>query len=189
MCEKCNSDEEGRRKRELVSLEEVREEASIYVGESARSLQERARDHWSDLKSKNEDSHMYKHWLTSHGKDPEPPEFRIRVVKFCTSALVRQIGEATRILLRKNVLNSRAGYNRSGVARLTLGTETFTNSGWMEKTNSATLLENEGRQAMSRRADEEEAEDTNGMKRKGKEDRRSRKKRKSKKLKYARIEN
>ena len=117
MCEKCNPDEEGRRKRELVSLEEVREEASIYVGESARSLQERARDHWSDLKSKNEDSHMYKHWLTSHGNDPEPPEFRIRVVKFCTSALVRQIGEATRILLRKNVLNSGAGYNRSGVAR------------------------------------------------------------------------
>ena len=171
-------------------MEEVREEASIYVGESARSLQERARDHWSDLKSKNEDSHMYKHWLTSHGNDPESPGFRIRVVKFCTSALVRQIGEATRILLRKNVLNSRAGYNRSGVARLTLGTETFTNPGWMEKANSATWLENEGRQAMSRRADEVEAEEsTKGRKRKGEKDKKSRKNRKCKKLKYARIAN
>ena len=83
---------------------------------------------------------------------------------------MRQIGEATRILLRKNVLNSRAGYNRSGVARLTLGTETFTNPGWMEKANSATLLETEGRQAMSRRADEDEDFENNGMKRKGEEE-------------------
>ena len=64
---------------------------------------------------------MYKHWLTSHLEDPETPKFNIRVAKFCTYALERQVGEATRILLRKHVINSRAEYNRSAVARLTLG--------------------------------------------------------------------
>ena len=35
----------------------------------------------------------------------------------------RQISEATRIALRKNCLNSKAGFNRSGVTRLTLKPE------------------------------------------------------------------
>ena len=67
--------------------------------------------------------HMFKHWMTVHHDDNVPPEFEIRVVKYCSTALERQIGEATRILLRRNVLNSKAGYNRSGVARLTIREE------------------------------------------------------------------
>ena len=35
----------------------------------------------------------------------------------------RQVGEATRIWLRGNTLNSKAGYNRSGLTRLTLRQE------------------------------------------------------------------
>ena len=57
--------------------------------------------------------------MTVHHDDNAPPEFEIRVA----TALERQIGEATRILLRRNVLNSKAGYNRSGVARLTVREE------------------------------------------------------------------
>ena len=45
------------------------------------------------------------------------------MVKFCRDVLTRQVGEATRICLRSNCLNSKAGYNRSGISRLTLKPE------------------------------------------------------------------
>ena len=99
-----------------------REFPSIYVGESARSLSERAAEHWSDFRVKEEDSHMLKHWMLQHGGQGEP-RFRFEVVKFCGDALTRQVGEATRISLRENCLNSKAGYNRSGISRLALKPE------------------------------------------------------------------
>ena len=45
------------------------------------------------------------------------------MIRFCRDALSRQVGESTRITLRGNCLNSKAGYNRSGISRLTLKPE------------------------------------------------------------------
>ena len=88
-------------------------------GESARSLSERSMNHHKDLASKLDESHMLKHWQNSHGGVGKP-EFRFQVVKYCRTALERQVGEATRIALRGSTLNSKAGINRSGAARLSL---------------------------------------------------------------------
>ena len=58
-----------------------------------------------DLASKLDESHMPKHLQNSHGGIGEP-EFKFQVFKYCRSAL-----------------DSKAGYNRSGVARLSLRPE------------------------------------------------------------------
>ena len=57
--------------------------------------------------------------MTHHGGQGEP-DFRLEVVKFCRDTLTRQVGEAVRIQYRGNTLNSKAGYNRSGLSRLVL---------------------------------------------------------------------
>ena len=38
----------------------------VYVGESSRSIHERALEHDGDYRGQKDDSHMMKHWLTSH---------------------------------------------------------------------------------------------------------------------------
>ena len=123
ICELCNPREEKETKNKTwEDLRDKRETPSIYVGETSRSICERAKNHWKDLEGRDEDSHMLKHWESSHGGEGKP-KFRFKIVKFCRSALERQVGEATRILLRGNTLNSKAGYNRSGLTRLTLRQE------------------------------------------------------------------
>ena len=119
-CELCNPKQERMEKKKGEQLEDKRDEPSIYVGETSRSLAERTTEHWKDVTNKEEESHMMKHWSMKHDMEGGPPKFRFEVVKFCRTALERQISEATRIALRKNCLNSKSGYNRSGVTRLTL---------------------------------------------------------------------
>lgn len=50
-----------------------------------------------------------------------------KVDKFYSSYLERLVGEATRILLRKN---SKSCYNRLGIARLSLNPDEVMNAGW-----------------------------------------------------------
>ena len=117
-CVICNPEGEMYQK-DGKELEDKRENPSIYVGESGRSLHERSKEHWADFVARSEDSHILKHWLTHHGGQGEP-DFRLEVVKFCRDTLTRQVGEAVRIQYRGNTLNSKAGYNRSGLSRLVL---------------------------------------------------------------------
>ena len=93
---------------------------SIYVGETGRSLHERAREHCGAFRAETEDSHILKHWANHHGREGQP-NFQIRVVKYCKDALSRQVGEAVRIGYRGQTLNSKGGYNRCGLSRLVLG--------------------------------------------------------------------
>ena len=96
---------------------------SIYVGESARSLAERSREHWGDFNKGKIESHMYTHWQEAHrGEDPSP-HFNFRVVKSFKSALSRQVAEAVRIQLRGSVLNVKGLYNRSKLTRLVVDEE------------------------------------------------------------------
>ena len=95
---------------------------------------------------------MLKHWKTVHSEEQGGPQFRFQIVRFCKSALERQIGEATRISLRGNCLNSRAGYNRSGVTRLTLRPEDAPTK--TTGRDVADRLIKEGEAAMEKRAGE-----------------------------------
>ena len=100
-------------------MEDKRENPSIYVGESGRSLHERSKEHQADFEAKSGDSHILKHWIAHHGGQGKPA-FKLEVVKYCRDTLSRQVGEAVRIQYRGNTLNSKAGYNRSGLCRLVL---------------------------------------------------------------------
>ena len=92
---------------------------SLYVGETCRSVQERAKEHWTDYRRGCKDSHILKHWVLHHNSEGEP-HFVMKVVQYHRSALSRQVGEAIRIQRRGVTLNSKAGYNRSALTRLTL---------------------------------------------------------------------
>ena len=119
ICADCNPGAIG--KGELKIVEQ--EEPSIYVGETARSIYERGKEHWEAWKSRREDSHIYKHMELHHG-GKEDPNFVFKVVQFHRSALSRQVGEAVRIRRRGGeggILNSRSEYSRCRITRLTLG--------------------------------------------------------------------
>ena len=66
---------------------------SIYVGESARSIFERAGEHWKSYEKRNPDSHIWKHHLIHHEGEGEP-EMRFKVLGTFRTALSRQIAEA-----------------------------------------------------------------------------------------------
>ena len=86
-CEVCNPEEEVRaRKSQKLSGRE-----GVYVGESRRSLYERAGEHIADARSMNEDSHMVKHWATSHPEMETAPNFKIKIIVSFQDSLTRQI--------------------------------------------------------------------------------------------------
>jgi hypothetical protein len=122
-CQICNP-EDGKEKvrKDGRDLADGGKYPSVYVGESGRSLHERAREHWADFDGRQTDSHILKHWMVHH-KGQGTPDFRIRVIKYCKDALSRQVGEAVRISYRGQTLNSKSGYNRSGISRLVLEEE------------------------------------------------------------------
>ena len=114
-CLLCNPvDEKG--KKDGKELEDKGPFPSIYVGESGRSLHEHAAEHWADFTAKSSDSHILKHWEIHHGGTGSP-KFKIGVIKYCRDALSRQVGEAVRISMRGQTLNSKSGCNRSGLSR------------------------------------------------------------------------
>ena len=76
-CGKCNPP--GSRKvADQEGLGEKRDIASLYVGESARSLHERAGEHWRDAEAEKEESHMVEHQAAAQGGERNP-EFNFRV--------------------------------------------------------------------------------------------------------------
>ena len=65
----------------------------------------------------SDDSHMMKYYTSAH-PGIQKPQFTQVVVRQFKSALDRQIGEAIRIQLRGNTLNSAGVYNRCRLTRL-----------------------------------------------------------------------
>ena len=97
VCSICN--EGAGSKKELEKVDPLI--PSIYVGETSRTVQERALEHWADTRGSSkgvEGSHVLKHMEQYHGG--RRPEFIMRVVEFHKSALSRQTGEAVRIMRR-----------------------------------------------------------------------------------------
>ena len=123
ICVKCNPG--ATRPGPLKSVN--KEVPSVYVGETSRSMYERAGEHWKAFHKRNTDSHIWKHHLVHHEGVGEP-EMTFKVVGTFKSALPRQIFEAVRIRRRgDDVLNSKGEYNRSRIHRLTIdrGEETI----------------------------------------------------------------
>ena len=88
----CNP-EGSRRASDKIGLAEQRDTPSLYVGETSRSLKERAGEHWADAGGWKEESHMVEHQMLAH-REEDNPDFRFKVVKKCGSSLDRQVREA-----------------------------------------------------------------------------------------------
>ena len=71
----CNPDLEDKKVMKKKKMSEIR---GVYVGESGRSIYERAGEHWADKHKLSEDSHMIKHLADSHGELQEPPQFKFK---------------------------------------------------------------------------------------------------------------
>ena len=122
VCAECNKEETGGKK--ASKMEEFKTMAGMYVGETGRSIFERAAEHRQDAEGHKLDSHMYKHWKTIHPEMKDPPVFRMKVVASFKDALTRQVSDSVRIDLRgENVLNSKTEYSRCSLPRLTINKE------------------------------------------------------------------
>jgi hypothetical protein len=129
-CVVCNGDKFEKKSK----WDSFKEMVGVYVGETSRSIFERAGEHWQDVKAGKVESHMLKHWEADHPEDKGMPRFKIRVVRTCQDALSRQVGESVRIDLRGgNVLNSRTEYSRCRLPRLTIDREEWKTAKEKEK--------------------------------------------------------
>ena len=117
ICTKCNPDAGG--KKEIKKIKD--DPPSVYIGETSRSIQERAAEHHADLRNRREKSHMLKHQVLHHNQEDTP--FVMRAVSYHRSALSRQAAEAVRIMRRGGegaILNSKGEFNRCFIPRLML---------------------------------------------------------------------
>ena len=114
-CESCVT------RNAAAGVENTPENVAHYVGEAARSPAERSAEHLQDLKDKKEESHMWSHKLLEH-PDEDEINFSMKVLKKHSSAFQRQVMEAVVIEMRQNgnILNSRSGYNRCLIPRLSV---------------------------------------------------------------------
>ena len=123
-----NHEEEGHDIQPAGRTQTSRE--GIYVGESSRSIHERALEHVKDAQSFSIKSHIVKHWMTSHPSLPNPPEMHFSVTGMFRDCLSRQISEALRINLSKDVLlNSKGEYGKNSVSRLTVQEDVWEREG------------------------------------------------------------
>ena len=120
ICVRCNPDVGGDEKKDK-GWSPPTTKPSIYVGETAKSLYERGKEHWDSFRSKTEDSHILKHHQLHHGGVGDP-QFHLRPVRFHNTALTRQLHEAVRIQRwgEDIVLNSKGEYNRCKIGQIPL---------------------------------------------------------------------
>ena len=103
---------------------------SQYFGESSRTWWDRASEHVSALRTKNEKFAIVKHWLDEHRDQDSPPEYQFKALGSHKTAIERQIKEALLIQNNRekvNILNSKAewGLNRLPRMKITVEDEVF----------------------------------------------------------------
>ena len=81
-------------------------QASLYVGETSKSIYERGGEHQADMSRGVKEGHMWSHYDVVHPGETHP-NFRFTVVKGARTALERQVREAVRIQDIGSVLNKR----------------------------------------------------------------------------------
>ena len=105
---------------------EIREEKAkirkhLYIGETSRSIYERALEHQGDVDQLKTSSHMLRHLIEMHGgEERSGVEFGVKVLRYTRSSFERQILES--VLIQGNrdhhILNSRSEFNRCAIPRL-----------------------------------------------------------------------
>ena len=93
----------------------------IYVGQTSRTLYERANEHQKSIKRYENSSFMFKHWASAHPELITAPEFDFKVVRKHKDPLSRLVHEAVKIN-DLGVLNSKSEWNCYRIARLTVET-------------------------------------------------------------------
>lgn len=93
----------------------------LYIGETSRSMYERALEHQGDIDQLKSSSHMLRHMLEMHrGEERSEIEFGVRVMRYTRSSFERQVLES--VLIQSNrdhhILNSRSEFNRCAIPRL-----------------------------------------------------------------------
>ena len=96
-----------------------KEDAGVYIGESGRTLLERAKEHVKAAKDLEENSFIVKHWLLRHQELKKPPQVRFVVKKPHSDALSRLVCESVCIEEYAN-MNSKAEWRSNRVNRLTV---------------------------------------------------------------------
>ena len=81
----------------------------IYVGESARSMYERGREHEKDKEDRLVESHQIKHWQLDHPELEDPPKFHFKIVSTFKDPLTRQLAESVRIVSSASRLTRKLG--------------------------------------------------------------------------------
>ena len=129
ICTKCQPEA---KKPGSLDYHEKTKTPSIYVGETSRSIYERAGEHWAGYKKRKTDSHIWKHHLLHHGSQGEP-EMVFKVLGQFKSALTRQVTEAVQIRKRGTLaLNSKAEFDRCRIHRLTVDQQDDGRTQWCE---------------------------------------------------------
>ena len=90
-----------------------------YVGQTSRTLYERASEHVEALKNSDLDSFMFKHWALMHSDMDKAPSFTFNVVKCHKDPLSRLVHESVRISTHAS-MNSRAEWSGYKVARISV---------------------------------------------------------------------
>jgi len=91
----------------------------LYIGETGRSLYERAAEHLDDAFERKKGSHIFKHSAITHPDETTQPLFTFKVLKQHRSPLDRQLHEAVRISPHGG-LNSKAEYRQNQIKRLSV---------------------------------------------------------------------
>ena len=70
----------------------------LYIGESSRTLYERADEHMKKLRRMEDSSCLFKHWAIQHPELVEAPKFMFKVIKKHGDPLSRMVHEAITIV-------------------------------------------------------------------------------------------
>ena len=73
-------------------------------------MYERVGENYSNLESLRKDSHMVKHWFTSHPLQENTPPFRFKIIGKYKDCLTRQLKEAVVLGAKPKSLNSKGEF-------------------------------------------------------------------------------
>ena len=88
----------------------------MYIGEMSRPCRAREIEHQKNAADRKPESFIVQHWSSTHDTMQSRPRFEFKVIKSCTDALSRQVGEAVHILFQGN-LNSKFEFGLNHLCR------------------------------------------------------------------------
>ena len=96
-CQLCTEDVNNDTKVGTVSSHQTMKKG-IYIGETARPLRSRAKEHMDAVENFKKESFIIEHWMIEHGLEPSAPTFKFKTLGVYKNAMTRQLSEAIQIL-------------------------------------------------------------------------------------------